>query len=118
DGDLPADRFSWSVAFHHDLHTHPFLDGINGVTSGSFTIPLAGETAPDQWYRIRLNVTDSFGATAEVTRDIHPRTAAFTLASNVAGIKLNLEGQPNDAPATVLGVVGMPRQLGAPLFQT
>ena len=36
---LPASAFSWTVLFHHDVHTHPVLGPLNGTRSGSFTIP-------------------------------------------------------------------------------
>ncbi|HVK58283.1 MAG TPA: PQQ-dependent sugar dehydrogenase, partial [Candidatus Kapabacteria bacterium] len=36
DGTLPASAFSWTIVFHHDVHTHPFLGPINGVRNGSF----------------------------------------------------------------------------------
>src|SRR5205814_1294754 len=31
DGALPASAFHWSVIFHHETHTHGFIDAIDGV---------------------------------------------------------------------------------------
>jgi len=39
DGSLANARLSWTVVFHHDTHTHPFLGPITGIGAGQFTIP-------------------------------------------------------------------------------
>jgi hypothetical protein len=36
---------TWSVVFHHSTHTHPFIDAVDGVSSGTFVVPDVGETA-------------------------------------------------------------------------
>jgi glucose/arabinose dehydrogenase len=118
DGTLAASRFSWTIVFHHDTHSHPFLGPVNGVTSGSFQIPRQGESSANTFYRIHLTVTDSSGLTHQTTRDILPRKANVTLATNIPGLTLNLDGQPVTAPHTFQGVVGFTRTLGAPSPQT
>jgi hypothetical protein len=118
DGSLPASSFSWTIVFHHDTHTHPFLGPINGVNSGSFQIPQIGETAANVWYRIHLTVSDSSGLKHEVTRDILPNVVTLTLSSNIPGASLTLDGQPAIAPITVQGVVGIQRSIGAPSPQS
>ncbi|MGI0005548.1 MAG: PQQ-dependent sugar dehydrogenase, partial [Nitrososphaera sp.] len=117
DGSLPASAFKWVVLFHHNTHTHPFQE-FNGVKSGTFTIPTTGETADDVWYRIHLTVTDSSGLTHTVSRDVTPNKATVTLASNVSGLQVNLDGQPRTTPHSFTGVVGMSRTLQAPLTQS
>jgi hypothetical protein len=42
DGTLPASAFTWSIVFHHDAHTHPFIAEVTGTKSGSFQIPDIG----------------------------------------------------------------------------
>ena len=118
DGTLPASAFSWTVVFHHETHTHPFIGPIKGVKSGSVTIPSSGETSADVWYRIHLTVTDSAGATATVTRDVLPRTTTVTLRTNPAGLSVTLDGQPIATPTTFVGVEGIHRTLGAPTPRT
>src|SRR5262249_2602597 len=59
DGTVPCSRFSWSVVFHHAGHTHPFLGPIQGVCSGSFTIPRTGEASAATYYEVLLTVKDS-----------------------------------------------------------
>jgi glucose/arabinose dehydrogenase len=114
DGPLPPGAFSWTIVFHHDQHTHPFQGPINGVTSGSFQIPLMDHTETNVWYRINLNVTDSTGLQHQIYRDIFPNKVMITLNTNFPGLQLTLDGQPTTAPLTFESVVGVLRQIGAP----
>ncbi len=118
DGPLPAAAFTWSVVFHHDTHTHPFLPPTSGATSGSFVIPTLGETAANVWYRIHLVVTDSGGLATEITRDIFPRTATLTFATNPAGLSITLDGQSHTDGYAELNVVNIQRTLGVVPQQT
>ncbi|MFN2385474.1 MAG: PQQ-dependent sugar dehydrogenase, partial [Thermoanaerobaculia bacterium] len=118
DGALSGSAFTWEVVFHHDTHTHPFLSPGSGSTSGSVTLPTSGETSANVWYRIRLTVQDSDGLSHSTFRDIRPRTADLTLATNPAGLSLTLDGQPVTAPVAVVSVVGMDRALGVVSPQT
>ena len=118
DGNLPASAFSWTIVFHHDTHTHPFLGPSNGVRSGSFTIPNEGEKAANVWYRIHLTVTDSASQTQTSFRDVRPWTAILSLATSPPGLRVSLDGQPVTTPISVTSVVGMHRTLGALSPQT
>ena len=113
DGALPASAFTWQIDFHHDAHTHPFLPPTSGVTAGSLVIPNSGETAANVLYRIHLTLRDSAGNTHQTFRDVLPRTAMLRLETAPAGLEILLDGQPAPAPLTVLGVVGMLRDLEA-----
>ena len=115
DGVLPASDYDWSIVFHHEMHTHPFLDSIPDVTSGTFEIiPVTGEVDPVQWYRVTLTVTDSQGLSVSTFTDVDPLTSTFTLASNVVGATLTLDGAPEQAPMATKGVAGMTRVIAAP----
>lgn len=114
DGTLPASAFSWQLDFHHDDHIHPALT-LNGVMSGSYTIPREGHTDTNVFYRITLTVRDSVGLTHTTTRDVMPNLSQITLQTNPnAGLTLALDGQPQSTPLTVQSVVGVTRSLGAP----
>lgn len=113
DGTRPASAFTWRVDFHHDTHSHPFYPATSGITSGSFVIPTAGETAANVWYRIYLTVTDSGGLSTTVQRDVLPRVVRLTLATSPTGLGLTLDGQPVTAPTSFDSVVGMVRTIGA-----
>lgn len=117
-GELPAGAFSWRIDFHHDTHTHPFLPPTTGVKSGSFTIPARGETSANVFYRVTLTVRDAAGLTHTATADVVPRKATLTLATDPAGLRVTLDGQPLTAPASVVGVAGIVRRLAAPSPQT
>lgn len=112
DGTLPASAFTWEVVFHHDTHSHPFSGPTSGITSGTVAIPNRGEIATNVWYRFHLTVRDSGGLMHSVSRDLLPRTATITLASNPTGLQLLLDGTPFTAPGSFPNVVGMIRSLG------
>jgi len=112
DPSIPASAFTWKVDFHHDTHSHPFVQPFSGVTSTSFQIPTTGETAANVWYRITLTVQDSGGLTHTSYRDVLPNTTTLTLASNPSGLQLTLDGQPVTTPHSVVSVVGFQRSLG------
>jgi len=117
DGALPAGAFSWTIAFHHDEHAHPFLGPILGVKTGSFVIPQIGETAATVFYRINLTVIDKDGLKHTATRDVLPRTSTFTLVTDPPGLKIHLDGQPKATPVSIVSVVGLTRKLTAPVTQ-
>jgi glucose/arabinose dehydrogenase len=118
DGALPASAFTWQVDFHHDTHIHPFIAATTGSKTGSFTIPNRGETSSNVFYRLILKVKDSVGLTYTVSRDILPRKASMTFATNPAGLQITLDGQNRMTPFTVSGVVGIKRAIAAPTPQT
>ncbi|MFL5355654.1 PQQ-dependent sugar dehydrogenase [Archangium sp.] len=112
DGTLPASAFTWRVDFHHDEHLHPFVPSTSGVTRGTFTVPVRGETSANVWYRIHLRVVDSSGASHEVYRDVYPRTVKLRVETEPAGLRVTLDGQPQATPLEVESVVGVVRALG------
>ena len=112
DGSLPPSAFTWQVDFQHDTHRHPFIAPRSGAKSGSFIVPVLGETAPNVWYRIYLTVKDSGGFTHTSYRDIKPRKSKITLATSPAGLQVKLDSQPRATPFATLGVVGLRRSLG------
>jgi glucose/arabinose dehydrogenase/PKD repeat protein len=127
DGTLPASAFSWTVVFHHDEHTHPLLGPVNGVTSGSFTIPTSGEDATDVFYRIEMTVKDSgapLGAPGVLMKsafvDVVPNLTTITVAAAPPGAGLALEIDHVEAPAPfgLETVVKFPRMITAPSPQT
>ena len=118
DGTLPASAFTWQVDYYTGGLDRPFIGATSGSTSGSFVVPTFGPyTKSDVFYRIMLTVTDSGGRSHTVTRDIQPIVATVTLASNVPGIALAIDGQPKPAPFSFSGVANFQRDIGAPTPQ-
>jgi glucose/arabinose dehydrogenase len=118
DGVLRASAFTWRIDLYHDEqgnpHTHPAMQSLSGVRSGSYGVPPNNHTESEVWLRLTLTVRDSSGLETTVFRDINPRKVNLSLASNVPGLRLNLEGAPTRTPATVVSVVGIERTLTAP----
>jgi glucose/arabinose dehydrogenase len=118
DGDLPASAFTWEVLFHHDTHTHPFLEPFSGVRNGTFTIPDSGHTESNIWYRIHLTVTDSAGGSDSTFVDIKPRKALLTFTSSPNNLQFTLDDVPHMTPYSELSVVGMRHDIEALTPQT
>ena len=118
DGTLPVSAFTWRVDFHHDSHVHPFIPPTTGSKTGTFTIPNRGEVSSNVYYYITLKVVDSVGLTSATVRNILPRKANMTFATQPAGLKISLDGGSGRvAPFTVTGVVGIIRSIAAPTPQ-
>jgi len=125
DGTVPCSRFTWSVVFHHAGHTHPFLGPVQGVCTGSFTIPRSGEASADTYYEVLLKVSDSgaplgtAGALDTTTAvQVRPNTSTlnFTTVPN-PNLLITLDGVLEMAPITTSGVVDFLRIIGAPATQ-
>jgi len=127
DGALTASRFSWTIAFHHDEHVHPFAGPLAGINAGQFTVPTSGEEATDVFFRIHVTASDSgapLGTSGKLSSsaflDVHPNVRTLTLAASPAGIGLALELDQTSgaAPVSRDSVVGFPRTVGTPSPQT
>ncbi|GAA2613908.1 hypothetical protein Adu01nite_06510 [Paractinoplanes durhamensis] len=112
-GVLPAGAYSWSVVFHHADHVHPFLGPIDGVTSGTFTIPRISDNVGTTWYEIKLTVTDSGGLTHTSSVAVKPNLVRLTFRANVEGLQYAVDGIPAVAAYTEDAVVGVERTLSA-----
>ena len=117
DGALPPSAFEWSVVFHHDGHTHPYITSLPGVTGGTFTVPTTGETETGVFYRVRVRVTDSGGVVSQAFVDVVPSLATITLQTDPPGLAVALDGRPATSPIVDQAVVGVERIIGAPLQQ-
>lgn len=111
DGVLPPSAFKWFVNFHHDTHVH---DGtpITGITNGTFTIPVTGETAANVWFRIKLVVTDALGLTDTTFVEIFPRKATLTFQTVPAGLQVKIDGQPKTTTLAIQSVHNVQRTIG------
>ena len=121
DGPLGASAFRWTIQFWHDdgfAHFHPYLGPIDAVTSGTFDAAAGGETSPNVWYRVILEVTDSSGLTDTTFVDVSPITAQVTLDTAPTGLDVILDGATQTAPHVFTGVAGITRNIGTTTPQT
>jgi glucose/arabinose dehydrogenase len=116
-GTLPASSMRWRIDLHHDAHIHPYLNWINGVSGGVFTIPTTGHPEHNVYFRFYLEVSDSGGLTHQVYRDIYPQTVSYSLRTQPSGVKIDLDGQPRSTPYNSRSIINMQRDLSAPLTQ-
>lgn len=125
DGALGCSAMSWSVVFHHEGHTHPFLGPIEGVCNGSFTIPRTGEVSASTYFEITLTATDSgaplgSSATLSTATSIQVRPNTATMTFNTApnpNLQFTLDGALLQAPQSVVGVADFLRTLSTPALQ-
>ncbi len=117
DGKLPPDAFTWSVAFHHEDHVHPFMPPTTGITKGKFIIPTASHGSTDVFYRIYLTVTDSAGASSTTFVDVYPQIVTLGVETDPAGLIYRIDSDEHAAPTVWDEVVGMEHVLEAPLIQ-
>jgi glucose/arabinose dehydrogenase len=113
DGLLPASAYTWWIDFHHNDHTHPFMQPKTGVKTGTFIVPVDPHDAGTVWYRIHQRVTDSAGLSSETYHDIFPQLSRVTLLTNPPGLGVKIDGQYFDAPEVFEGVVGETRSVEA-----
>ncbi len=112
DGLVPGSRISWWVTLHRGSDVFPAAPITTGA-SGGYDVPVRGETSAGVFYRVHVRATDSTGRMSEVTRDVQPRTADVTLATQPPGLQLTLDGQPVTGPHSFTGVQGVQRDIGA-----
>ncbi|MFO1511917.1 MAG: LamG-like jellyroll fold domain-containing protein [Verrucomicrobiota bacterium] len=115
---LPASAFSWSAEFQHDGVTDPVFGPLTGATNGSFVIPTAAPLSTNVAYRLRLSVTDTNGNQQSVYTDVQPKLNVLNFDTVPSGLQVQFEGQPLNAPASLVTVAGMTRLLTVPSPQS
>ena len=114
DGALPASALSWRVLLHHDAHTHPLLSPTIG-NNITFTAPAPEDLAAaiTSYLEIILTVTDSGGATTEISQSVMPQKISLTFAAlpqpAATGARIRVNGGTTlIAGATVTAWAGWP----------
>ncbi|WP_084102716.1 PQQ-dependent sugar dehydrogenase [Demequina sp. NBRC 110051] len=98
DGTLDDADYAWTVQFGHDNHFHP-ADLIPNGPSGEFEIPTSGhDYSNETWYRVTLTVTDADGLVGTDTVEVFPDKVDLTLATEPAGLIVNLDSVPRSTP--------------------
>jgi len=126
EGAIPASGFDWTIVFHHNVHTHPFLGPITGITSGSFVTDSTGEPDPNISYEIILDASDTgspVGSAAILTDRknvfIYPNLSLMSFRTTPrADLALQIDSKPLTPPADVTAVVGHAFTIGAVTPQT
>ncbi|MDX1911124.1 MAG: PQQ-dependent sugar dehydrogenase [Saprospiraceae bacterium] len=97
EGVLAETRLQWRIDLHHDTHTHPVLGPLDDVSGGMLSVPFAGETSTNVWYRIQLSATDSEGLSRSVSRDVFPETSIIRM-DGPTGVPVNVDGVVRPMP--------------------
>jgi glucose/arabinose dehydrogenase len=117
DGPLPASAYKWTVVFHHNEHTHPFVDNIDGPT-GTITVPRSRDQLASTFYRITLTVTDSSGLKTTTSVDVHPNTVDFSVNASNPGAAFTIDGTRQVGSFSEKAVVGVQYVVDAPSTQS
>jgi len=117
DGQLASDRLSWTINFHHDQHSHPFVSEPIRADKGYVVIPSVGETSPNVWYNVILTSTDAHGFISVATRKVFPEFAEININSVPDGLLVNLDGAYHTTPINVESVRGILHTVSAPSYQ-
>jgi glucose/arabinose dehydrogenase len=117
-GTLPASAFNWTIEFHHGTHFHDSPPIATGTKTGTYTIPVIGETAINVFYRLILTVTDAQGLSHSTFVDLLPNLSVISLHSNPPGLGLTIDGQPVTGPSAIKSVEGVQRAIGVTNSQT
>lgn len=115
EGPLPASALTWEVRLHHDTHVHPFLPPTTG-NNIVITTPAPEDflAATNSYLELRLTATDAAGLTRTISQDFRPRQVEVTLASEPAGLRLEVNGVGVTAPTTFVSWEGATLDLNAP----
>lgn len=114
EGILSPASLSWKIDFHHGTHTHPAMPWTTGISSGTWQIPMVGETSTDVWYRIYLRAEDSEGLTQTVFTDVRPQLGSVTIKTQPSGLDILVDGAPVTTPIQLESVQGVSRFIAPP----
>ena len=114
---IPPTAYAWSGDFYSNGVIYATFGPLTGITNGLYVVPDNAATITNIFYRIYLTVTDTNGYQQSVSTDVLPQTSQLSFTTVPSGLPLFLDGQPLSTPASLPAVVGMSRQLSAPLSQ-
>ena len=76
DATIASTGLTWTVSFVNAGITNTVLGPQNGMTNGSFNIPLSGTSATNGFYQVSLSAVDNLGRTATSSVAIYPLSAS------------------------------------------
>lgn len=99
--------------------TRPYVAPFGNAAGGSFTPATTGPyTLTDVAYVVTLTATDAQGRTGVARTIVSPNVATLRVATNPAGLRVTVDGQPFTATRTFASVVGFQRPIGVATSQT
>jgi glucose/arabinose dehydrogenase/PKD repeat protein len=115
DGELDGRAYSWTVLFHHETHTHPFVGPLTGVTSSAFVVPATGhDFSGNTRFEIILTVTDTSGLKASRSAFIMPDKVNLSFNTVPSGLSLTVDGLPRVAPFVHDSLINFQHTIQAP----
>jgi hypothetical protein len=109
----------WSVELHEGGQVQPVTLGrsATGLTGAFKALQTTGASTSD-FYHVTLTATDSKGASASVSADVHPQTAVVQLLATAPSLQVIADGVAYAAPASIEWVLGTNHTIEAAASQT
>lgn len=99
---LPDSSISWEVRKHHNVHFHPFFDGVgNNVWTPHAPEPEDLYASTDSYLEVILRVEGIDGLVREVRQDIYPKIVEVKFDTSPSGLTLSIFDFDVITPATV-----------------
>jgi glucose/arabinose dehydrogenase/PKD repeat protein len=126
DGALSDARLQWTVLLHHvpfanqiTRHTHPYASS-TGTTLANLRMPPPEDldAAPLSYLEVQLTARDAQGVATTVTRTLQPARTTLGLGSTPDGVRIGVNNESRQAPATLTAWQGMTVTLSAPAMLT
>jgi len=88
-------QLQWEVRKHHDDHYHPFLDPTfgNNIDLSPAPEPEDFFASTNSYLEVILYATDGDGLTRKISRNIQPSLLEVGINSNLAGLKIEVNGE-------------------------
>lgn len=88
-------QLQWEVRKHHDDHYHPFLDPTfgNNIDLSPAPEPEDFFASSNSYLEVILYATDGDGLTRKISRNIQPSLLEVGINSNLAGLKIEVNGE-------------------------
>jgi len=111
DAPIPISGLNWSAEVFTNGQSQPAFGPVSGVASGNVAVPSAGPLTTNQFYRLKLLVTDSSGRQASATTDVSPQTSVLSLDTVPSGLQLAVDNSVLTGPTNIALVAGYDRTL-------
>ena len=88
---VPDSRMSWEIRKHHNVHYHPFFDGVgNNLVAPAAPEPEDLYASTDSYLEVILRVAGSDGLVREVRQSVFPSIVELDFDSSPSGLTLSI----------------------------
>ncbi len=111
DGSINPENLEWNIFFHHNVHQHPALTALTGVSSGYYVIPDQGEVSTDVWFEVLLKATDSAGLENQKSVHVIPDIVEFIVDNEFSEMEYLVDGSKKNIGESIQSIRNMKRAI-------